>query len=68
MHHAMLMCMRQGCQQVFRHAPLLVQGQSQLRARHMEGQRLARCVVQDQDERLVIIGRKEIPRRDDVGV
>ena len=68
MHHRVLVGVHQRGQQVFGHAPLLIQRQRQLRARHMHGERLARHIVQNQDERLVVIGGEEIPRRDDIGV
>ena len=67
-HHRVLVGVHQRGQQVFGHAPLLIQRQRQLRARHMHGERLARHIVQNQDERLVVIGGEEIPRRDDIGV
>ena len=67
-HHSVLVRVLQGGQQVFGHAPFLIQRQCQLRARHVHGERLTRRVVQDQDERLVVVGRKKIPCRDDIGV
>ena len=68
MHHTVMVGMGQGRQQVFGHAPLLVQRQRQLGPSHVHRQRLTRSIVQDQDERLVVIGREEIPRRHDVGM
>ena len=68
MHHTVMVGMSQARQQVFGHAPLLAQRQRQLRTSHVHRQRLTRCIVQDQDERLVVIGREEVSCRDDVGM
>ncbi|MCY1354744.1 hypothetical protein D9M69_411350 [compost metagenome] len=67
-HHTVMVGMGQGRQQVFGHAPLLVQRQCQLGPGHVHRQRLARCIVQDQDEGFVVIGWEKIPRRHDVGM